>query len=225
MTPRRIAGVDEVGRGPLAGPVVACAVVFSPEFCEPMWSGVASHLADSKKLSAKRRGDLRRGLLAAARAGTIEWALGWATSGEIDALNIQAATWLAMTRALDTLDVPPDFVRVDGCFVPPRWRDRGEAIVGGDGRIAEISAASILAKEARDCWMRTLAQWYPAYGFERHAGYPTAAHRAALEEFGASPVHRRSFAPVARAVAMGRGGPGADGLSEQKSSVRGVVQG
>lgn len=197
----RVAGVDEVGRGPLAGPVVACAVVFEPRLAVALARGARpdlAGLADSKALTPARRARLRRALLDAAAEGALDWGLGWVAPSDIDRLNIHGATMLAMTRAIAALEVSPDWVRVDGRFVPETWRGRGDALVGGDRRVAEISAASILAKEARDAWMRRLGEWYPGYGFERHAGYPTPAHQEALRRLGVTPVHRRSFAPVMR---------------------------
>lgn len=184
----RLAGVDEVGRGPLAGPVVAAAVIL-PEPC------TLQGLADSKKLSARRREVLAEMLREQAEA----WALGMASAREIDRLNIHQATLLAMRRALLALSPVPEHVLVDGRFVPEGpWR--GTAIVGGDAKVPAISAASIIAKVARDRLLAELHQRYPVYGFDRHAGYPTAAHRLALERHGPCPEHRQSFAPVARSL-------------------------
>jgi len=183
------AGVDEAGRGPLAGPVVAAAVIL-----DPAQSIVG--LADSKALTAARR----ESLAVEIRARSVAWGLGWADAGEIDAVNILQATFLAMRRALAALESTPAHVIVDGNRCPS-LDGLGldctiEAVVGGDARVASISAASILAKVARDAHMRELDARYPGYGFAGHKGYPTAAHVAALRQLGPSPVHRRSFAPV-----------------------------
>ncbi len=186
---RLIAGVDEAGRGPLAGPVAAAAVVLNPE--RPV-----EGLADSKKLSASRREELARDV----RASALAWAVAWADPAEIDTLNILAATMLAMRRALLGLSVTPDLVLVDGNRLPNlRFDGRqlmGEAIVGGDERVAAISAASILAKTVRDRMMVELDRVYPCYEFARHKGYGTVVHRARLEEFGPCRAHRFTFAPV-----------------------------
>ena len=184
-----VAGVDEVGRGPLAGPVVAAAVILPQEFDAP-------GLTDSKKLTARRREALDEQI----RNGALAWALGRAEAAEIDRLNIHRATLLAMQRAVQALDPAPTHLLVDGRFTPEGpWT--AEARVGGDGSVAAISAASVIAKVARDRELRALHEQWPAYGFDRHAGYPTAAHRAALERHGPCPAHRRSFGPVARALA------------------------
>jgi len=180
-----VAGVDEVGRGPLAGPVVAAAVILPLDFVLP-------GLADSKKLSPSRR----TALAAILRDQVTDWGLGCVAPGEIDRINIHQATLLAMRRALVALRRLPDHLLVDGCHVPKGpWT--GTAIVGGDGLEPAISAASILAKVWRDDWMLALHERYPMYGFDRHKGYPTPAHRRALECHGPCPEHRRSFAPLA----------------------------
>ena len=185
-----VAGVDEVGRGPLAGPVVAAAVIL-PEGWE------CPGLTDSKKLSAQRRNALD----ARIRNEAVAWSLGRAEAAEIDELNIHAATLLAMQRAVAGLEPVPAHLLVDGRFTPGGpWT--AEAIVGGDGTVAAISAASIIAKVARDALLVDLHVQYPDYGFDRHAGYPTAFHREALARLGPCPEHRRSFAPVARALAV-----------------------
>ncbi|WP_018947811.1 ribonuclease HII [Thioalkalivibrio sp. AKL17] len=185
----RVAGVDEVGRGPLAGPVVAAAVILPEGFHAP-------GLTDSKKLTARRREALDEQI----RDGALAWALGRAEAGEIDRLNIHRATLLAMQRAVQALDPAPAHLLVDGRFTPEGpWT--AEARVGGDGSVAAISAASVIAKVARDGELRALHEQWPEYGFDRHAGYPTAAHRAALEQHGPCPEHRRSYGPVARALA------------------------
>lgn len=178
------AGVDEAGRGPLAGPVVAAAVILD---------GPIPGLDDSKKLSPKRRESLALAVRDQARA----WAIGMAEPAEIDALNIHHATLLAMRRAVESLSCPPSEVLVDGRFVPPLQLP-ARAVVGGDALVAEISAASILAKTTRDALLVQMEADYPGYGFARHKGYPTAEHLAALRALGPCPEHRRSFAPVAQ---------------------------
>jgi ribonuclease HII len=183
------AGVDEAGRGPLAGPVVAAAVILDP--ARPV-----DGLADSKALTARRR----EALAVEIRASSLAWGLGWADAAEVDAVNVLQATFLAMRRALVALSVAPAHVIVDGDRCP-RLDDLPldctiEAVVGGDATVPSVSAASILAKCARDEFMCALEARYPGYGFASHKGYPTAAHIAALRRLGPSPVHRRSFAPV-----------------------------
>ena len=188
-----IIGVDEAGRGPLAGPVVAAACVLGVE--------VPPGLDDSKKLSAKRRAQLEPLIQA-----SCHWALGVGEVEEIDRINIFAATMLAMTRAVGALvtqlGLEPAEVLIDGNLTPhgrhPDWRWPARAIVGGDGLEPCISAASILAKEHRDRLMRAAALEHPHYGWERNMGYGTAEHLEALRRHGASPLHRRSFAPVAQ---------------------------
>lgn len=179
-----VAGVDEVGRGPLAGPVVAAAVILDPD--RPI-----DGLADSKKLSEKRREQLALEIRERARC----WALGRAEVEEIDRLNILHASLLAMQRAVMALATPPGHALVDGNRCPD-LPCSAEAIVGGDASEPAISAASILAKVARDREMVELDQRYPGYGLARHKGYPTRLHVAALQEIGVSPIHRRSFGPV-----------------------------
>ncbi|MFZ4498978.1 MAG: ribonuclease HII [Burkholderiales bacterium] len=181
-----VAGVDEAGRGPLAGPVCAAAVILGDGFD-------ATGIADSKQLTAARRDVLALRIRERARA----WAVAWASVEEIDSLNILQATFLAMQRAVDALRVPPAEVWVDGNRAPP-WRHMTRCIVGGDACEPAISAASILAKTARDAVMRQLAEAHPGYGFERHAGYPVPAHLEALQRLGPCAAHRRSFGPVAR---------------------------
>ncbi|MFN7086184.1 MAG: ribonuclease HII [Burkholderiales bacterium] len=186
-----VCGVDEAGRGPLAGPVFAAAVILGQRVS-------IAGLADSKKLTACKRDAVAQQIKARAAA----WAVASASVEEIDELNILRASLLAMRRAVELLDVAPAEVLVDGLCCPDlRWPAR--AVVGGDAKIAAISAASVLAKVARDALMLELHQRYPQYGFDLHKGYPTAAHLAALREYGASPVHRRSFAPVRRAIEAG----------------------
>ena len=183
-----IAGVDEVGRGPLAGDVVAAAVILS----DPAPVGVT----DSKALTAKRRECLADVI----RKEAISWALGRASVAEIDELNILEASLLAMRRAVEGLSVTPTLVLVDGNRLP-RWSFESRAIVKGDLREPAIGAASILAKVQRDGEMQALHDQYPGYGFDQHKGYPTKAHLAALERLGVTPIHRRSFAPVKRLLA------------------------
>jgi ribonuclease HII len=187
---QRVAGVDEAGRGPLAGPVVAAAVILDPAREIP-------GLADSKALSAMARAALAELI----RARSSAWAIAWADAAEIDALNILAASMLAMRRAVDRLAIAPGHVQVDGNCCPRLGRGcTVEAVVGGDASVPAISAASILAKTWRDAWMERLELRHPGYGFARHKGYPTAQHRAALLQLGPCAAHRRSFAPVARLV-------------------------
>ena len=185
-----IAGVDEAGRGPLAGPVSAAAVILDPARPIP-------GLADSKKLSEKKR-DALAPLI---QQHALAWAVAYASVEEIDRLNILQATLLAMQRAVEALSVQPGRILVDGLFCPPTDLPC-QAIVQGDSKVEAISAASILAKTARDALMLELHHTYPQYDFARHKGYPTAAHLRALREFGVSPVHRRSFKPVAQCLAM-----------------------
>lgn len=182
--PECVAGVDEVGRGPLVGDVVTAAVILDP-------SRPIDGLNDSKKLSAKKREQLAPLI----RERALAWAIGRASPIEIDSLNILHATLLAMHRAVDALAIKPDWVRVDGNRLPV-WPYAGEAIVKGDALYAEIAAASILAKVERDNDMLLLDQQYPAYGFSQHKGYPTAAHLKALEQHGPIDAYRKSFKPV-----------------------------
>lgn len=179
-----IAGVDEVGRGPLAGPVMAAAVILDPH------RSIAG-LADSKKLTPVRREQLD--VLIRARA--LSWALGLATVDEIDRLNILQASLLAMQRAVAGLNCTPQCVMVDGNHCPALDMTT-VAVIGGDSTIAAISAASIIAKVARDRYMLELDVVYPGYGFARHKGYGTPEHLAALQSLGVTPIHRRSFSPV-----------------------------
>ena len=179
-----LAGVDEVGRGPLAGPVVAAAVILDP-------NAVPQGLRDSKALSAARREELFIEIAGSALAVGIAGA----TAVEIDAINIRQATLLAMRRAVAALALAPVCVLVDGND-PPMLACSCEAIIQGDASIASIAAASIMAKVTRDRMMARLCRRYPAYGFTRHVGYGTPEHRAALSEHGPCPEHRYSFAPV-----------------------------
>lgn len=193
---RRLVGVDEAGRGPLAGPVVAAAVVFARDFLETEASRSLQGLTDSKQLSAKRR-ELFYDLLVS--NPEIEVGVGIVSADEIDALNILRATHLAMARAIQQLAPLPDLALVDGLPVrglPVPHR----AIVGGDGLSLSIAAASVVAKVTRDRLLVDLAAQYPNYGFDRHKGYGTRAHLAALQRYGPCSAHRRSFAPVAQRV-------------------------
>lgn len=186
---RLVAGIDEVGRGPLAGPVVAAAVILG-EFCP------IEGLDDSKKLTEKKRcrlsGEIRQHALA--------WSIAWADAAEIDCLNILQATMLAMRRAILGLSLLPDFVRIDGNRLPDLRLSgrqlRGEAVVGGDGKIAAISAASIIAKVERDAMMKRMDGLFPGYGFAQHKGYGTAEHLSNIERLGPCQQHRRSFRPL-----------------------------
>jgi ribonuclease HII len=179
-----VAGVDEAGRGPLAGPVVAAAVILDPARIPP-------GLDDSKKLSRRAREALAGLLLAMA-----EVSVGEASVEEIDALNILRASHLAMTRALSGLNAAPGFALIDGNLVPRGCPVPAEAVVKGDARCLSIAAASVVAKVTRDRVMVDLAQQFPGYGWERNMGYPSPGHLAALKSLGPTPFHRRSFAPV-----------------------------
>lgn len=194
MTEIMVAGVDEVGRGPLAGPVVAAAVMLHAD--DPM----LGRYRDSKKLSAARRLRLYHHLRchAAARA------VAFATVEEIDRFNILQATLLAMQRAVEQLPVTPHRVMIDGNTMP-RLVLPAETVVGGDDSVQQIAAASILAKEVRDRLMRRLHHYFPGYDLHRHKGYPTRDHLNALAQLGVSPVHRRSFGPVKRLLGASGG--------------------
>ncbi|WP_435929158.1 ribonuclease HII [Dryocola sp. BD613] len=185
-----VAGVDEVGRGPLVGAVVTAAVILDP--AKPVIG-----LADSKKLSEKRRNALYDEIIEKAQA----WSIGRAEPEEIDQLNILHATMLAMQRAVAGLGIVPEYVLIDGNRCPALPMP-SLAVVKGDSRVAEISAASILAKVTRDREMATLDLSFPQYGFAQHKGYPTAFHLEKLAEHGATVHHRRSFAPVRRALGL-----------------------
>jgi ribonuclease HII len=180
----RIAGVDEVGRGPLAGPVTAAAVVLDP-------ARIPEGLNDSKKLTAKRRAALCEAILASA-----EVSVAHASVEEIDEINILRASHLAMERALAGLSTPPDLALVDGNLLPRNLPCAGRAIVKGDGRSLSIAAASIVAKIRRDYVMWDLAQQFPGYGWDTNAGYGSKRHMEALQNLGVTPHHRRSFKPV-----------------------------
>lgn len=183
-----IAGVDEVGRGPLVGAVVTAAVILDP-------NNPIAGLADSKKLSEKKR----LALVAEIKEKALAWSLGRAEPEEIDELNILHATMLAMQRAVKSLKIQPHFVLVDGNRIPSLAMP-AQAVVKGDSKVAEISAASILAKVARDQEMEELDREFPQYEFAKHKGYPTKVHLEKLAEFGALPQHRRSFAPVKKCL-------------------------
>ena len=184
-----IAGVDEAGRGPLAGPVYAAAVILDP--ARPI-----EGLADSKKLSEKKRDYLA----AAIRERALDWAVASSSVEEIDAINILQASLLAMRRAVEALQPAPTLILVDGLYCPAVAMP-ARAIVRGDASEPAIAAASILAKTARDAELLRLHAVYPQYGLDRHKGYPTAAHLAALRAHGVAIIHRRSFAPVRRVLA------------------------
>lgn len=189
---RIVAGVDEVGRGPLAGPVTAAAVVLT--------EGVdLSGLNDSKKLSRKRREILALRIMEAC-----DWAVGHASVEEIEELNILRASHLAMCRAVSGLRKPPCLALIDGNMLPRDLAVPGQAVVGGDGRSLSIAAASVVAKLLRDRIMEDLAQQHPGYGWEANAGYPTKAHRQALLDLGVTPHHRRGFGPVHKILCKDR---------------------
>jgi ribonuclease HII len=185
---KRIAGVDEVGRGCLAGPVIAAAVILDPN-C------LISGLADSKKLTESKRAQLAQQI----KNQALCWAIGRAEASEIDRINILQASMLAMQRAVSQLKVRPDFIKVDGNRLPD-LDCPAEAIVQGDSLVAEISAASIIAKVARDEEMQILDRLYPGYHFSIHKAYPTQLHQQALQQLGISPQHRTSFAPVKKLI-------------------------
>lgn len=188
--PAHVAGVDEAGRGPLAGPVVAAAVVLRVEDCP-------DGLNDSKQLSATRRAALEQEI----KARALCWGIGMASVEEIDSINILWATMLAMTRAMEALSADCAHVLVDGNRCP-QWRWPSTAVVEGDAKCLSIAAASILAKEARDRIMVAAAADHPHYGWESNKGYGSAKHLAALREHGPTPLHRRSFAPVAQLLLL-----------------------
>jgi ribonuclease HII len=180
-----LAGTDEAGRGPLAGEVVAAAVILDP--ARPIIG-----LADSKKLSEKKR----EALFVEIQEKALAYGIASATIEEIDEINILHASMLAMSRAVALLSIVPEHVLVDGNRIPPNLPCSAEAVVKGDARQAAISAASILAKVTRDRDIVQAAQIYPEYGFEKHKGYPTAQHLEAIRLHGITPIHRRSFGPV-----------------------------
>ena len=193
MSPILLAGVDEAGRGPLVGSVFAAAVIL-PERYD------LHGLTDSKKLSEKKRD----ALAVLIKEQAVSWSVASASPEEIAELNILHATMLAMTRAVQGLAVVPDKVLIDGNCVPKDLGISAEAVVKGDSKIIEISAASVLAKTARDAEMYALAECYPQYGFDKNKGYGTAQHLAALQKYGVLPEHRCDFAPVKALLAQGR---------------------
>ena len=181
-----IAGVDEVGRGPLAGPVVAAAVILDPK--KPI-----DGLCDSKKMSANRRLEMSDKI----KSNSLAWSLGRAEAKEIDEINILQASLLAMKRAIEVLNIEPDIVLVDGNYTPS-INFKKKAIVKGDSFISEISAASIIAKVERDNEMIALDKIYPGYGFSSHKGYPTKQHIESLKKLGITDIHRITFSPVSK---------------------------
>ena len=189
-----IAGVDEAGRGPLAGPVSAAAVILDP--ARPI-----SGLDDSKKLSPARRAILERAI----QDHALAWAVAWASVEEIDRLNILHASLLAMQRAVAALPIQPERILVDGNRCPD-FAVEAQAVIGGDGLVSAIGAASILAKVARDRLMVQMEQDFPGYGFAGHKGYPTRIHLEALRRLGPCPAHRRSFGPVRALLESAAGG-------------------
>ena len=190
MSSKLIAGVDEVGRGPLAGPVVTAAVILPEDHN-------IQGLNDSKKLSKSKRETLSSQI----KESALAWSIGQCSVEEIDRINILNATMLAMQKAVSGLSMMPHLVLVDGNRTPD-FGIKSEAIVKGDGKVECISAASIIAKVFRDELMAQLSVQYPQYGFEQNAGYPTKRHREALLKYGASPVHRKSYAPVQATLAF-----------------------
>ena len=184
----RIAGVDEVGRGCLAGPVVAAAVILDPN--RPI-----KGLRDSKKLSAKKRDELAQEI----KEKALAWSVAAMGPEVIDKINILQATLEAMKAAVEKLPVEPDFVQVDGNKLP-KWKWLSEAVVKGDDKVEWISAASIIAKTTRDAYMCKMAELYPQYGFEHHVGYGTAEHIKALKAYGPTLIHRKTFAPVREVI-------------------------
>ena len=185
-----VAGVDEVGRGPLAGDVVTAAVILDPDKTIP-------GLDDSKKLSEKKRAYLYEHI----QENALSWSIARCSVVEIDTLNILQASLLAMKRAVEGLALQPEHVLVDGNKIP-QWHYSAEAVIKGDSRVAAIAAASILAKVTRDSEMLAYDKTYPGYGFAQHKGYPTQQHREAIQTLGVTPIHRRSYAPVAEAIEL-----------------------
>jgi ribonuclease HII len=179
-----VAGVDEVGRGPLAGDVVTAAVILDPKHS-------IAGLNDSKKLSEKKR----EALFDLICQQSMSWSIARATVDEIDQFNILQASLLAMKRAVEGLHVQPEHVLVDGNKIP-QWHYSAEAVIKGDARVEAIAAASILAKVARDREMQDFEKQYPGYGFAKHKGYPTKMHREAIQRMGITPIHRKSYGPV-----------------------------
>ena len=188
-----IAGVDEVGRGPLAGPVVAAAVILCNTQATATNEHVIKGLADSKVLTAKRR----EALALEIKEKALAWSIAEVSVEDIDRLNIFHASLLAMRKAVEGLSIQPDKVLVDGKFIPPNLQiNQVEAVIKGDAKVPAISAASVIAKVYRDKKMTNLAATYPHYGFAQHKGYPTKQHLAALHTYGPCAIHRKSFAPV-----------------------------
>lgn len=193
-----IAGVDEAGCGPWAGPVVAGAVVFFNRKINPV---LLNSLDDSKKLSAKKREELYKLIQTEEIAGNLSYGIGEATAAEIDEINILQATFLAMRRAMAALKCKPDMALVDGNRIPTDFACQCKTIVKGDAKSFSVAAASIMAKVYRDRLMAELAQKYPWYGFEKNAGYGTKAHIDGLKQHGITPEHRKSYRPIAEIIA------------------------
>lgn len=189
-----VAGVDEVGRGPLAGPVTAAAVIVPSNLA--LRSYLLNHAGDSKTIPAPKRTELAHLIRA-----ECTWSLGWATVEEIDTVNIRQATFLAMTRALQGLNTPANAAVIDGLDIPPQFTIPAKSVIKGDAVELAISCASLIAKVARDDHMTELATTHPQYGWSSNAGYGSAKHLQALRQFGVTPHHRRSFAPVRDAIA------------------------
>ena len=196
-----ICGIDEAGRGPWAGPVVAGAAVFLTREVSPE---LLAQLNDSKKLSAKKRKYLYELLRQEEQAGHILCGIGEASAAEIDELNILQATFMAMRRAVENLPQKPDIALIDGNRLPKDFPCANECFIGGDGRSYSIAAASILAKVYRDRLMSEMAKQYPHYGFEKNAGYGTKAHIEGLRQYGVTPQHRRSYRPIKEFLATGK---------------------
>ena len=196
-----ICGIDEAGRGPWAGPVVAGAAVFLTREVSPE---LLAQLNDSKKLTAKKREYLYELLRQEEQAGHILCGIGEASAAEIDELNILQATFMAMRRAVENLPQKPDIALIDGNRLPKDFPCANECFIGGDGRSYSIAAASILAKVYRDRLMSEMAKQYPHYGFEKNAGYGTKAHIEGLRQYGVTPQHRRSYRPIKEFLAIGK---------------------
>lgn len=188
-----VCGIDEAGRGPWVGPVVAGAVIF---LTRDLNSEILDNLNDSKKLSAKKREWLYDLLIAEEKSGKLTYGIGLASSAEIDELNILQATFLAMKRAVEKLKTKPDFALIDGNRLPKDFICKAECIIKGDALSYSISAASILAKVYRDNLMKEMALKYPYYGFENNAGYGTKQHIEGLKKYGVTPEHRKSYRPI-----------------------------
>jgi len=194
-----ICGVDEAGRGPWVGPVVAGAVIFLTHDVDPF---LLQNLNDSKKLSAQKREKLYTVLLNEAQAGHICYGIGMASAAEIDELNILQATFAAMRKAVESLSIKPQQALIDGNRLPTNFPCTTSCYIGGDARSYSIAAASIIAKVYRDNLMKELALKYPQYGFEKNAGYGTKEHIAALQQYGITPEHRRSYKPIKKILAQ-----------------------